>query len=467
VAIDRGIEMKRVLIVEDNETLRLGMRATLEAAGFEVSDAPDGRTALQHVESRTPAIVVSDLRMAPMDGLEVLREIKARRPEIEVLMVTAYGTIETAVEAMKAGANDFVTKPFSPDALELKVRRIADAIDERGRRERAEDETRYLREVVSRRFQVDEIVGDSEPMQAIFQQIRKVAPSEAAVLITGESGTGKELVARAIHRNSTRTDGPFVQVNCGALAEGVLESELFGHEKGAFTGAHRQRKGRFELADGGTLLLDEVGEVPPGTQVKLLRVLQEKAFERVGGEETLTTDVRILAATNRDLKAEVEAGRFREDLFYRLHVIPIHVPALRERPEDIVLLARFFLERMCRDRGLPAHVLSREAEELLVSYHWPGNVRELENVVERALVLTESETIDPSVLPILGSQDASRSLSLPSGDPPLNETLAALEKQLILRALARAGGVKAEAARRLGIKESALYYKLEKYGIRG
>jgi two-component system response regulator HydG len=397
--------------------------------------------------------------------MEVLRRVKARRPSTEVIVITAYGTIDLAVEAMKAGAADFVEKPFSPDALEIRVRRLETLIVERARAEQAEAEADYLREVVSRRFQVDEIVGSSPVMRAVFEQIRKVAPTDSAVLITGESGTGKELVARAIHRNSRRAAGPFVQVNCGALAEGVLESELFGHEKGAFTGAVRRRKGRFELAQGGTLLLDEVGEVPPSTQVKLLRVLQEKTYERVGGEETLRADVRIVAATNRDLRKEVETGGFREDLYYRLHVIPIEMPPLRDRPEDIPLLADFFLARLCRERGHAPVTLSPDAKSVLGSYAWPGNVRELENVMERALVLADGPAIDAADLPLLTKPSPSRLVPLPEGDPPLNDTLQSLERELILRALARSGGVKAEAARRLGIKESALYYKLDKYGI--
>ena len=275
--------MTRVLIIEDNETVRVGMRATLEGAGFDVLDESDGNRGLAAVDAGGVDVVVTDLKMAPVDGLTVLREVKARRPEIEVMLVTAFGTIETAVEAMKSGAVDFITKPFSPETLEVKVRHIAGLIEERGRRERAEAETAYHREQVERRFRVDEIIGESGAMVQVFKQIQKVAPADAAVLITGESGTGKELVARAIHRNSPREGGAFITVNCGALAEGVLESELFGHEKGAFTGAVKTRRGRFELADGGSIFLDEIGEVPLGTQVKLLRVLQEKTFERVGG----------------------------------------------------------------------------------------------------------------------------------------------------------------------------------------
>jgi two-component system response regulator HydG len=459
--------MTRILIVEDNETLRIGMRATLESAGFDVLDVPDGNQALAAIDSGGIHIVVTDLKMAPVDGLEVLRETKARRPEIEVMLVTAFGTIETAVNAMKGGAVDFITKPFSPETLEVKVRHIAGLIEERGRRQRAEAETAYHRERTDRQFRVDEIIGDSAAMASVFKQIKKVAPAEAAVLISGESGTGKELVARAIHGNSPREGAAFITVNCGALAEGVLESELFGHEKGAFTGAVKTRRGRFELADGGSIFLDEIGEVPLATQVKLLRVLQEKTFERVGGEETISVNVRVLAATNRSLQEEVANGRFREDLYYRLHVIPIELPPLRDRPEDIAVLARYFLGRMCAERGTPPMILTAAAEETLVSYHWPGNVRELENIMQRALVLSETSEIGPDDLPVFTPSAAANALSVPGGDPPLNETLANLERQLILRALARADGVKAEAARRLGIKESALYYKLEKYGISG
>jgi transcriptional regulator with GAF, ATPase, and Fis domain len=347
-----------------------------------------------------------------------------------------------------------------------KVRAVLAVRADREALQRERERTDYLQGEIDERFNEGEIIGRSAAMQELYRRIRKVAETPSSVLVIGESGTGKELVARAIHRLSGRRSLPFVRVNCGALAEGVLESELFGHERGAFTGAVRQRRGRFELADGGTLFLDEIGEITPATQVKLLRVLQEKTFERVGGESTIQVDVRLVAATNRDLEAAVRNGSFREDLFYRLYVIPLELPALRRRREDIPLLCDHFLDRLAREMARPRPTLQEEALKLLMQYDWPGNVRELENVLERAFVLCDGSTIGIADLPFSG-RGAEPASWLPPGVVPLREAVELLEKELITRALEEARGVKQEAARRLGLKPSVLYYKLEKYGFQG
>ena len=405
--------------------------------------------------------------MAEMDGLAVLDAVKQDHPDTDVILITAYGTVEIAVEAMKNGAVDFVSKPFSPDELRLKLAKVLEFRETRQAREKLTDENRYLREEIDGRFNFGEMVGESAQMKGVFSTIQKVAASESSVLIYGESGTGKELVARAIHSNSPRREGPFVKVNCGALPRELVESELFGHEKGAFTGAVRQRKGKFELAEGGTIFLDEIGDLPIETQVNLLRVLQEKAFDRVGGEKTLTADVRVVAATNRPLKDMVSDGDFREDLYYRLEVIPILLSPLRERKEDIPDLVAHFVEKKCKEMNRPINLITPEAIKALSNYGWPGNVRELENVIERTIVLSDGEEIDLNDLPLMVDADPERDShrDLPGGEIGLNRTLDDLEKQLIKQAMEKCGGVKAKAAQTLGIKTSALYYKLEKYGL--
>jgi len=401
--------------------------------------------------------------MEGMDGLQLLKRIREGGAEVEIIVITAHGTIELAVEAMKSGAWDFIQKPFSRDELKLKVARIAQIIRERKTARRLMEENLYLKEEVDTAFNFGEIVGDTPGMVKMFQTIEKVAPSDTSVIIYGESGTGKELVARAIHQHSLRRDKPFIKVNCGALAEGLLESELFGHEKGAFTGAFRRKKGRFELADRGTLFLDEIGEIPPATQVKLLRVLQEREFERVGGEETLPVDVRVLAATTKELVREIREGRFREDLYYRLHILPILVPPLRERREDIPKLAAHFLNRLARELKKPGLHLSREATERLMAYRWPGNVRELENVLERAVVLAGGNEIDAEALAFMLIEP--QRTGMPEDALNLEEALAAFERRRLQEALQVAGGNKAKAARILGLKETTLYYKIEKYHL--
>ncbi len=455
--------MSRILVVEDNASLREAIVEVL-AGAHDARGAASAEEALALVERVTPELVLTDLRLPGRSGLDLLRELHARDPFVEVIVLTAFGTVEVAVEAMRAGAFDFLTKPVRMDHLAAKADQALAVRRNRLALLQEQERRRYLEEEVGEAFNEGQIVGRAPAMLEIYRTIDKVAASDSSVLITGESGTGKELVARAIHMRSGRRDGPFVRVSCGALAEGVLESELFGHERGAFTGAVRQRRGRFELAQGGALFLDEMAEIGPALQVKLLRVLQEREFERVGGEQTLRVDVRVIAATNRDLAADVKAGRFREDLFYRLYVIPIHVPPLRDRREDIPLLAEHFVHRICGAMQRPPVTLETGALDVLRRYGWPGNVRELENALERAIVLCEQDRVTARDLAFLQAQPVA-TLPLPAGLLPLNDALGQLERVLIERAMAQAGGVKTEAARLLDITPSALYYKLEKYGL--
>ncbi|RAL22142.1 Fis family transcriptional regulator [Lujinxingia litoralis] len=459
--------MAKVLVVEDNDTLREGVVQVLERMGHTALAASGGVKGLEIFRQEHPELVITDLKMEGVDGMQVLAGVREARPEALVIMITAFGSIETAVAAMQAGAFDFLPKPFPPDLLRAKVSRALEVGAERARAERLVEENAMLREDAARGFD-EAIVGDSAAMATILERVRRVAGSDSTVYIHGESGTGKELVARAIHKASARAAGPFVKVNCSALAENLLESELFGHEKGAFTGAHKRRLGRFELAEGGTIFLDEIGDIQPATQLKLLRVLQEREFERVGGEATLKADVRVVTATHRDLRAEVAQGRFREDLFYRLHIIPVELPPLRARREDVPDLAAHFVEKLARRTRSSATRIGAEAMALLKRYEWPGNVRELENVIEHALVFARGETIGVGDLPPVlgGSRGAASGVDLAAVEASsLPEVLEELERALIVAALEKAGGVKAETARLLGIKSSALYYKLEKYGV--
>jgi two-component system, NtrC family, response regulator HydG len=463
--------MARILIIDDNETMREGLGATVRRMGHEAVLAPSGDEGLKQFAAGRGAIdfVITDLKMEGKGGLEVVKAVAERDPDCPVMIATAFGTVETAVEAMRTGAFDFIQKPFSPEVVRLKVSRALELRGERRARERAEAESAALRDDAAREYRFDEIVGETAAMRAVFQLIEKVAPTDASVYIHGESGTGKELVARAIHARSKRAGGPFVKVNCGALTETLLESELFGHERGAFTGAIKRKLGRFELADKGTLFLDEIGDVTPALQLKLLRVLQEREFERVGGEETIKVDVRVVSATHRDIAAEVTAGRFREDLFYRLHVVPCAVPPLRERKDDIPRLVAHFVAKLGPRTNAtidPKKGITDGALARLGLYSWPGNVRELENVIEQALVFAEGTAIDVGALPapVRGGLPEN-ALALPGGEMSLPALLEDLERQLIQRAYDKSGGVKTETARLLGIKTSALYYKLEKYGI--
>lgn len=457
--------MSKILLIEDDETMRDGMSQVLKRAGHDVVCVSNGFDGIKSLIKEKFDLVITDFKMEGMDGMDVLEKVKSIDENIEVLMITAYGTIDMAVEAMRKGAFDYVTKPFSPKEFIIRVEKAIKFGDAKKTEARLDEENKYLRHELDIQYNFGEIVGASEKMKAVFEMVEKIAKSDSAVMIYGESGTGKEMVARAIHFHSNRKDNSFVKVNCGALAEGVLESELFGHEKGSFTGAIRRKLGRFELADKGTIFLDEIGDIPTGTQIKLLRVLQEKEFERVGGEETISVDVRVIAATNKDLRIMVEEGKFREDLFYRLQVIPIELPPLRERKEDIPMLIEHFLEKKSRQLNKKPPRVNEMALKELTNYYWPGNVRELENLMERAVVLCEGEEIGLKDLSMLLGNTNKSSLNLSREDLSLDEALEDLERQLIERALEKAKGVKTEAARILGLKTSALYYKLEKYGM--
>ncbi len=454
----------KILIVEDNDTMREGISRVVQKMGHLTVETSDGEQALSEFAKTQFDFMITDYKLPGMDGIALLQKLKATSPDTEVLIITAYGTIELAVEAMQKGAADFITKPFPPEELSLKVNKILERIKERAEMDRISEENLYLRDQVDVQFNFGEIVGQSPAMQNVYRTIEKVARGDSSVIIYGESGTGKELIARAIHKASPRRNRAFIRVNCGALAEGVLESELFGHEKGAFTGAVKRKKGRFELAQHGSIFLDEIGDIPLQTQVKLLRVLQEKEFERVGGEETLSVDVRIIAATNKNLQEEIEKGDFREDLYYRLHIIPIYLPPLRERMADIPILTEHFISKISNELNVANLSIDNYAVEKLKDYEWPGNIREFENVLERAAVLCDEGYIKLADLPIFTDSRAVGDLQSTS-DLDLNMALESLEKQLIEKALDRARGIKTEAAKILGIKTSALYYKLEKYGL--
>jgi two-component system response regulator HydG len=464
--------MASVLIIDDNETIREGVAAVVAKMGHKVHVAADGPSGLKLFRARRVDFTITDLKMDGMDGLAVLEALLAEDEDAVVMLITAFGTVEGAVEAMKLGAFDFITKPFTPETLRVKVGQALEVAQVKRDRTRLRAENQLLRAEARADRRLEGLVGESEAMREVQQAIRKVAPTDSTVLVTGESGTGKELVAQALHDLSRRSDGSFIRVNCGALAESLLESELFGHEKGAFTGAVRRKLGRFELADRGSIFLDEIGEVGPGLQLKLLRVLQEREFERVGGEETVSVDVRVIAATNKDLQALVQAGRFREDLYYRLHILPIRIPPLRERPDDVAPLARHFLAKLSARTGKSLGDISPDALEVLTRYRWPGNVRELENVIEQALVFAEGECLEARDLPSnLSTRDAPEApdgrgcLQVPVAGRALDEVLEEVERTLLQAAYEKAGKVKTETARLLGIKTSALYYKLEKYGL--
>jgi DNA-binding NtrC family response regulator len=444
----------KILIVDDEKNTREGLRWALESQAEEVFLAPDGEQALLLLGDQPVDLVLSDLKMPRMDGMELLQHLREEYPETEFVMLTGHGTVETAVEAMKLGAFDYLMKPVNLEELGMLIRRVFEQRD-------LKRENEHLRREVNERYGFDNIIGNSAPMERVFQMVRQVAPTRASVLIQGETGTGKELIARAIHYNSPRRTKPFVAVNCGALSQSLLESELFGHEKGSFTGAVRQRAGRFEAADKGTIFLDEIGEISPEFQVKLLRVLQEQEFERVGGGKPIKVDVRVIAATNRDLKKEVDAGRFREDLFYRLNVIRIDIPPLRERPEDIPLLVYHYLQHFNKEHGRDL-TISPRAIALLQAAKWPGNVRQLRTMMESICILTPGKEITPRQLPEDVRQD-------PESGPQLRLTVGMTvrdaERELIRATLAEHNGNKAKAARILGLGRKTLYRKLEEYGF--
>ncbi|MDR1520179.1 MAG: sigma-54 dependent transcriptional regulator [Planctomycetota bacterium] len=449
----------KVIIVDDDEFMRDSLLEALVRPDLQVTGFGDAAAALDAAADGSASLLLTDMRMPGMDGMRLLEEAKRLDPKLPVIMMTAFATVETAVRAMKRGAFDYIMKPFKAEEIEVAVNRALEH-----RRLLAENE--YLKDELDKKFRAADFIGKSQAMRAVFGQIRQAAPSSATVFIRGESGTGKELVARSIHAQSPRRAKPLVKVNCAALSAGVLESELFGHEKGAFTGADRRRIGRFEMADGGTIFLDEVSETDLNLQGKLLRVLQEKEFERVGSSETISADVRILASSNRDLEKSVAAGEFRQDLFYRLNVISVELPPLRERKSDIPDLARHFLERFRREEGAAARDISAEALELLAGHDWPGNVRELANVMERLVVLGRDEIIGAAQVENALPKGAGRLIAAPAAGAgelfrprPLDE----VERDFVLAALAYFGGARAKTAEALDISERSLRDRLKRW----
>jgi len=451
--------MKTVLIVDDEKNYLVVLGAFLAEQGYETITADNAEQALEIVKSTDLDLVVTDMKMSPMDGIELLRHIKAVYPDLPVIMMTAYGTVEKAVEAMQLGAFNFILKPFQNETLNQLASKAV-------RSYQLLKENQQLVNALESRYSFDNIIGKSKSMQVVFDMIRRIAHTKATVLITGESGTGKELTAKALHFNSPRRNKPFVTVSCAALTETLLESELFGHEKGAFTGAGAMKKGRFEVADGGTLFLDEVGEISPQIQVKLLRVIEEMSFERVGGTRTIHVNVRLLTATNKDLKTEVEKGRFREDLFFRLNVVNIGLPPLRKRPEDIPVLAAHFVEQYAEETGKRKLGISPEAMAFLCNHRWPGNVRELEHAIERAVLLSKGDCIEMKDLPkdLIGFSDLEMSIDWQKLSN-LPETLDAIEKRLIEKALGLSNNVQSQAANLLGIPRANLQYRLKKHNL--
>jgi len=464
-----------ILVVDDEPLMRLSMVDALAAVGYAVEEASTGTEGIEKIRSQHIHVVITDLRLPGADGLQILQTCKEYSPNTEVVVITAHGSVDTAVHAMKCGAYDYMTKPFSMDELLLVMERLANMVALR-------QENTELRDELEAKFRFEGIVGKNHRMQDVLDKVKQVAGTDVTVLITGESGTGKELIANAIHRNSPRRNHALIKVSCAALPETLLEAELFGHEKGAFTGALKQRRGRFELAHEGTLFLDEIGEVAPAVQVKLLRVLQERQFERVGGNETININVRIVCATQKDLKKEVACGRFREDLYYRLNVVPVHLPPLRERKEDILVLSEHLLHGYATTMKRPVKGLSRQAREMLLQYSFPGNVRELENTLERALSLTQNQQ-EIQAWDLCGQRRCPYSGGEPQagcafcaeirlggkGQTTSGETLAVarerFEKAYILEILSRTGGGKTMASQVLGLSRKALWEKCKRYGI--
>ncbi len=452
--------MKKMLVAEDERTLREGIATAFRDRGWDVVEAGDGAEAFSRLEEAVFDVLVTDYQMPEKNGLDVLKHAKMINEGTVGLVMTAYGTVESAVDAMKAGAHDYVLKPFDLEELELKVDR---AVEHRRLLARIEA---YNRSEIVPKF--ENIVGESPQMKEVFRTIEKVARSNATVLVLGETGVGKELVAEALHRNSSRSDRPFVKMNCAALHESLLESELFGHERGAFTGADRQRTGRFELANEGTLFLDEIGNMTPSTQTKVLRVLQEREFERLGGSRTVKVDVRLVAATNKNLEEAIQRGEFREDLYYRLNVVSVNVPPLRERKEDIVPLASHFIDRFAKELNKDVRGLEPAAVRALKRHTWPGNIRELENTVERAVLMAEGRFLQEDDLDLAGTGRAAADnvASLNLRLPPTGIALDELERQAILEALRISNWVQKDAAKFLGISSRVMNYKVAKYEIK-
>ena len=456
--------MPTILIVEDEPKMLRLLELNLGDEGYTTRTAGTAENGLKILASDRVDLVLSDMKLPGMNGLEFLQAVKRANAAVPVVMMTAYGTVESAVEAMKDGASDFVLKPFSIEEIKLIVRKELEV-------RRLHEENRQLREALGQRYQFDNIIGNSHRMQEVLATVDQVAPTNATVLLGGESGVGKDMIARAIHQHSRRVNGPFIKINCTAIPENLLESELFGYEKGAFTGATTAKPGKFELADKGTIFLDEIGDMAGTLQVKLLRVLQEREFERLGGTRTIKVDVRVVAATNQDLRAALEQGTFREDLYYRLNVVPISIPPLREHKEDIPYLVDHFIERFAESSGKPIEGISPEALKLLVDFHWPGNVRELENIIERAVVMAAGTRIGTADIRLDVAAPGSNAAASAAGGSsatmflPDGMTLEQYEDKLIHDALRQAGGNKSQAARLLGLSRNALRYRLSKIGV--
>ena len=448
--------MPTILIVEDEPKMRRLLELNLGEDGFTTLSAGDAETGLRLLRENTVHLVLTDLKLPGINGLEFLQAIKQQNTSLPVVVMTAFGTVETAVEAMKAGASDYVLKPFSLSEMRMVIRKELDVHALR-------EENRSLREALGQRYTHPNIVARSAKMQEVLATVERVAPTNSTVLLGGESGVGKDLIARAIHEKSRRSAGPFIKINSTAIPENLLESELFGYERGAFTGANTTKPGKFELADKGTLFLDEIGDVPPATQVKLLRVLQEREFERLGGTRTVKVDVRLIAATNRDLREALEQGTFREDLYYRLNVVPIDIAPLRQRKEDVPDLVNLFISRFAADSGKPVKSITPQAMQILANYHWPGNVRELQNIIERACALAKGDVLEAGDIHL-----DSRPLKVSNGGNnflPDGLTLERWEDEMIRESLRRANGNKSQAARLLGLSRNALRYRLSKIGI--
>jgi len=448
--------MPTILIVEDEPKMRRLLEISLGEEGHTVYTAAEGEAGLKCLRREAIDLVVTDLKLPGMNGLEFLQEAKRLDAGLPIVVMTAYGSVETAVDAMKAGASDYVLKPFTMAEMKLVIRKELDV-------QKMRDENRSLREALGKRYHYKNIVARSGKMQEVLAIVARVAPTNSTVLLGGESGVGKDLIARAIHQNSRRASGPFIKINSTAIPDNLFESELFGYEKGAFTGANNSKPGKFELADKGSLFLDEIGDVPAPIQVKLLRVLQEREFERLGGTKTIKVDVRLVAATNKDLRAALEQGTFREDLYYRLNVVPIDIPPLREHKEDIPDLVEHFLARFSHENGKEMEIITPAALKLLMDYHWPGNVRQLENTVERAVALSSDDVIDIDDIHL----DSGPSKTITATAPLLPEgmTLEQWEDEIIRDALRRAQGNKSQAARMLGLSRNALRYRLSKIGV--
>jgi two-component system response regulator AtoC len=450
-----------ILVCDDKPVMLKFLQEYLEGEGHSVVTASDGEEGFAKFIESQPEAVITDMKMPKVSGIELLKKVKAHDPDTIVITMTAFATIESAIEAMREGAYDYIIKPFSIEQIKMIMNKVSEKIS-------LIKENKYLRSQLKTIYRFDNLIGQSGKMKEMYELISRVLENKATVMITGETGTGKELIARAIHYNGPRANGPFIKVNCAAIPEGLLESELFGHEKGSFTGAISKKEGKFEISDGGTIFLDEIGEVPVSIQVKLLRVLQNREFERVGGNQTIKSDVRIIAATNRDLAQAIVEGRFRSDLYYRLNVVPISVPPLRERITDISILVEHFIKKFCEENRRPALKVSKDAMEAFIKYGWPGNVRELENIVERIVILSSGTSLELTDLPphLLPKDNQLDQLSVPSvGRHKMTEVVDYIEHKMIEEALKITNGQQTQAADILGINRGSLIYKMKKFNL--